>query len=304
MDMDPEIYFKAFIELNQSDLGKDSSLVAGRIYYLPEEIKQENPVPDEADAREIMLYPVFGPDNEYVEVKSRKLNGAIYYLVSGHGGPDPGALGTYNGQTVSEDEYAYDVTLRLAKNLLENGADVRLIVQDDNDGIRDEKVLKMDNDEEVYTDKDIPRNQRSRLKQRSDLINKMYAENKGKYQRLITIHVDSRSQGQNIDVFFYHHHKSTNGKKLAESIHKTFKEKYSRHQPGRNYHGTVTTRSTLYMIRNTHLPMVYIELGNIRNARDQQRLVLSNNRQALANWIGEGVMLDYTTTQARLGGQK
>jgi N-acetylmuramoyl-L-alanine amidase len=30
---------------------------------------------------------------------------------------------------------------------------------------------------------------------------------------------------------------------------------------------------------------VYIELANIQNDWDQQRLVLKNNRQAIANWI-------------------
>ena len=30
-----------------------------------------------------------------------------------------------------------------------------------------------------------------------------------------------------------------------------------------------------------------------KNKRDQQRLVLQNNRQALAKWIAEGIVTDY-----------
>ena len=42
----------------------------------------------------------------------------------------------------AEDEYAYDITLRLAKELLAHGAEVYIIIQDENDGIRDDFVLR------------------------------------------------------------------------------------------------------------------------------------------------------------------
>ena len=124
-------------------------------------------------------------------------------------------------------------------------------------------------------------------------MNKLYYQNKGAFQRLIAIHIDSRSKGENIDVFFYHHHHSKSGEKLAREIHNVFKAKYAKHQPGRPYHGTVSSRSSLYMVRNTLPPIVYIELGNIKNYRDQLRFVIPDNRQALANWIELGIMNDY-----------
>jgi N-acetylmuramoyl-L-alanine amidase len=34
-------------------------------------------------------------------------------------------------------------------------------------------------------------------------------------------------------------------------------------------------------------------LGNIQNAHDQKRLVIADNRQALANWITAGIIADY-----------
>ena len=37
-----------------------------------------------------------------------------------------------------EDEYAYDVALRLARNLMQEGAEVRIIIQDAKDGIRED----------------------------------------------------------------------------------------------------------------------------------------------------------------------
>ena len=39
--------------------------------------------------------------------------------------------------------------------------------------------------------------------------------------------------------------------------------------------------------------MVYIELGNIKNKKDQKRILNYENREALANWICDGLSLDF-----------
>ncbi|WP_242919185.1 N-acetylmuramoyl-L-alanine amidase family protein [Pontibacter liquoris] len=293
-------HLQDFLHLNQDNLGKDNSLYAGRTYLLPAATaatteKEPTPLKSEnasASARTLKV-PLFGNAYERVEVKDRKLSGAVYYLSSGHGGPDPGAVGKYGPYALAEDEYAYDVTIRLARTLMEHGATVYMIVQDKDDGIRDESILKMDRDEINYPDKKLAYNQRERLHQRTSAINRLYAQNKGAYQRMLEIHVDSRSEGQNIDVFFYHHDNSALGQKMAQSIHQTFTKNYKRYQPNRDYFGTVSDRSTLYVVKYSHPPTVFIELGNIRNTLDQRRFVIANNRQALANWICEGIIQDY-----------
>jgi N-acetylmuramoyl-L-alanine amidase len=72
---------------------------------------------------------------------------------------------------------------------------------------------------------------------------------------------------------------------LAEHIHQTFAAKYRKAQGDRGYAGTVTPRY-LFTLKETYTPRaVYIELANIQNDWDQQRLILKNNRQAIANWI-------------------
>lgn len=292
-ELAPKVHKAPFIGLNNQKLHGDTILIAGDTYLLPARIKTPIAEKKMAARTKNNVYPIFGKMYEKVPAIDSRLEGAIYYLVSGHGGPDPGALGRYGNYTLSEDEYAYDVTLRLARNLISHGATVHLIIQDENDGIRDEAILRLDKDEKTISNQVLPINQKQRLKQRADEVNKYYYRNKGAFQRLIAIHLDSRSKGQNIDVFFYHHHNSRRGKNLAREIHKVFQEKYDRHQPGRNYRGTVSSRSGLYMVKNTLPPMIYIELGNIKNYRDQLRFVLSDNRQALANWIELGIINDY-----------
>lgn len=104
--------------------------------------------------------------------------------------------------------------------------------------------------------------------------------------------MDSKNVNKNIDVFFYHHKLSKNGKRLAQNIQNTFRQKYARYQPNREYSGAISTRS-LYMVHNTLPAMTYIELGNIRNTKDQKRILDYENREAMAKWIAEGLILDY-----------
>ena len=306
--LNPSTYLNAFIELNKDRLEKGNQLIVGREYKIPGTSTSKTKTKaattsttekvvvtasDSSSNDEPNKYPIFGEAYAYVTPKSEVLENTVYYLISGHGGPDPGAMENYNGKTIAEDEYAYDVTLRLAKELLAHGAKVYVIVRDKNDGIRNQRTLELDRDEVVYPDLEIPLNQLERLKQRVDVVNDLYLKHSGRYQRLIVTHVDSRSRGENIDVFFYYHEKSKNGKRLAESIHETFQKKYRRFQPNRNYTGTFTDRSNLYMVKNTLPAMAYIELGNIKNGKDKRRILNPDNRQALAKWISQGIILDY-----------
>jgi N-acetylmuramoyl-L-alanine amidase len=300
--IDPYEVYDDFIAMNLENLRDSVHLYEGRTYTIPkfnvdtvsvvEDIAKVAKKIKEVEGKD---YPIFGKKHATVIPKSSKLKGAVYYLVSGHGGPDPGAMAVYKGKSIAEDEYAYDITLRLAKELISHGALVYVIIRDPNDGIRDERILKIDHDEVTYKNKVIPLNQTRRLKQRVDVINELHRKNRGKFQRLIVTHVDSRSKGQNIDVFFYHHAQSKNGKKLAESVHKTFQKKYKKYQPNRTYTGTFDARTNLYLVKKTHPAMTFIEIGNIRNKKDQKRILVPDNRQALAKWISEGVILDYQT---------
>jgi N-acetylmuramoyl-L-alanine amidase len=285
----PASEYRNFVELNKEVLGKNKKLIIGRSYKLPVKNNQES---GSSSATGSVVYKIFGSKYQDIKIVDRQLKGAVYYLLSGHGGPDPGAVGKYARHTLCEDEYAYDITLRLARNLIEHGATVYMITRDPNDGIRDDSYLEPDKDEVCYPNLRIPSKQLSRLRQRKDAVNKLYVKNKGRFQRLVVIHVDSRSRGENIDVFFYHDQRSKTGKKLAGNLLQTFDSKYRQHQPGRGYHGSVSSRN-LYVIKNSYPPAVFIELGNINHTRDQQRFILVDNRQALANWLYEGLLKDF-----------
>mgnify|MGYP001573755990 FL=1 len=236
-------------------------------------------------------FPIFGKSYEKTPIYTNKLKGQVYYLISGHGGPDPGAMTSKDGHTLCEDEYAYDVTLRMARNLLQHGATVYVITRD-NDGIRDKKYLEVDRDETVWFNQTIPRNHKKRLGQRSAKINELYDKHKKEgvaIQRVIEIHIDSRYEKQKVDIFFYYYPGSERGKSLAIEMYRRIKSEYDEHQKDRGYKGVVKSRD-LHTLRESKPPVVYIELGNITNEFDQKRLLIVNNRQAIANWLTLGVL--------------
>jgi len=250
------------------------------------ETKTETPVTVINEA-----HAIFGPEYGKLSPKSDKLKGKVFYISSGHGGPDPGAMTKMGNCNICEDEYAYDVGLRLARNLMENGAKVHIVTQDEDDGIRNDDLLKCDTDEKTMGTKCMPINQLARLKQRTDMINELYTSyaNKGiKDQTLVCIHVDSRSANTRQDVFFYYYEPSKRGKALANNVQDVFEEKYARYRPGSEYEGTVSHRN-LYELRVPLPTTLYVELANIRNEADRKRILPSTNRQALANWLYEGL---------------
>ena len=296
---------KAFIQLNKGKFGKNYSLLRGVKYTLPpqtagmpktktsDSTKAKAAAPSTAATTPARknYQPLFGKALANYQVTSSELKGACFYLVSGHGGPDPGAIGKMNGHQLHEDEYAYDITLRLARVLLEKGAKVHIIIQDAQDGIRDEQFLK-NSKRETCMGNTIPFNQVSRLEQRVNMINSLAKKDKEAYKRAIFLHIDSRSKHQRTDVFFYYQQKKSASKQLAKTMKETFAHKYRHHQPGRGFSGTVEGRN-LYVLRHTLPTSLFVELGNIQNAYDQQRFILSNNRQALAKCIAEGLIKDY-----------
>ncbi|MEZ4826724.1 MAG: N-acetylmuramoyl-L-alanine amidase [Bacteroidia bacterium] len=255
------------------------------------------PVSETKPAKNIPLrgtYDIFGEKYAKVPLESTRLSGKVFYIVSGHGGPDPGAIGTLNSSTLCEDEYAYDVGLRLSRNLLAHGATVYIITRDENDGIRDGEILPCDKDETLWVDQKIPAGQSERLFQRSDQVNMLFEKNQNqgvRYQRLVVIHVDSDDRTEQIDMYFYHRMDDPDSRIFATRLYDMIKAKYDEFRKGRGYEGKVTPRD-LHMLRETLPVAVYIELGNIRNRTDQSRLIVEENRQLMANWLYDGLLQD------------
>lgn len=265
-----------FRALNRDDLLPGDGLRRGTRYALPGR--------DSA-----IRNALFGKKYALVERQSSMLKGAAYFLISGHGGADPGAIGERGGHPLYEDEYAYDVTLRVARGLISHGAEVYLMVHDD-DGIRDQKYLTPDNDEKNRDGTRISR--KRRVQERVEAVNRLSRASRARIKRVIEIHVDARTRSSTqIDVHFYYN--SPKGLKLSTILRDTMREQYRRAQPDRGYHGEVS-RANLYTLKYTDPVASYVELGNIHHERDQLRIIEPGNRQAIANWMVLGLIKEAT----------
>lgn len=316
-------YYHDFLEINKDKIQQEDQLILGETYILPP--KHEIAEPEHVVIIDTVPQLCIKPDSVHVAdsspqvvvpevpakpkpqvkmelriadtIKGTALKGAVFYLIAGHGGPDPGATSYVDGVMISEDEYAYDITLRLARCIEEQSGKVYLIIDDPDDGIRDEKILKIDYDEYYYPGFEISRDKNQRLLERAEAVNKLFYANKSaKYQRVVEIHLDSRPSSQRVDAFFYYCHGSSKGKKLAETMYNVFRQKYAKFQPNRGYFGTVEERNLL-VIKKVIPPAAFMEAGNINNERDRKRLLDANNRQALAKWLSEALIQDYKANQ-------
>ena len=234
---------------------------------------------------------IYGKQYAKVDIIDQDLQGKVFYVVSGHGGPDPGAMCTDCSSKLCEDEYAYDVGIRLARKLREHGAKVEMVIVDKNDGIRDQSILKCDRDERMPDNSKLPINQLKRLQQRTNYINKKWKAytNQGiKDQYVISLHIDSNNSSHKQDVFFCYTKGSAKSRALAADLRDKFSEKYKQHQKNRNYKGFLQERK-FYVLRQTAPPAVLVELANIKNRNNHKRILSSENREALAKWLYEGL---------------
>ena len=97
----PKKYYNDFIELNKAKLGKSRTLKMGVTYLIPP-VKKASAATSgkttEAAAEKTSAHhprrtevnePLFGKWLSNVKVTSNRLAGTCFYVVSGHGGPDP-----------------------------------------------------------------------------------------------------------------------------------------------------------------------------------------------------------------------
>ncbi len=236
--------------------------------------------------------PILGQDRAFIKRASTILKGKTIYLVPGHGGPDPGSITYLNERLLCEDEYAYDVCLRTYEKLIANGAEVILLVQDPNDGIRNGKFLDCDKDEISSYGKTLPLNQLKRLQLRVQEVNTYFPKYAYEDQLFLSIHVDSRSKSKKQDVFFCHYTGSRKSAKIAEQFRQTFAKKYAQHQKNRTYHGSTQARN-LYVLKHSKMPSILVEIGNIQNTFDHRRILRSNNREVLSEWLYEAVVATF-----------
>lgn len=284
-------YVREFIHLNAERLNTQGGLELGTVYLIPP-LHPGDVYPPAEVTYQPAERAIFGEKHQDFNTVSDHLKEACFYVISGHGGPDPGAITRVNGRELHEDEYNYDFSLRLARNLMMHGATVYVVIQDEWDGIRDERFLNNSDLERCLGDP-IPKSQIDRLKQRVDKVNELYERDKERfnYIRAIEIHIDSRNPREQIDLFFYYAD-NPQSRLTSYTLRNEILKQYQKHQPNRGFIGNVSHRD-LYILRHLEPAAIMVEIGNFQNLLDRERILNPNNRQAIANWMSNAFVEDY-----------
>lgn len=101
----------------------------------------------------------------------------------------------------------------------------------------------------------------------------------------VSIHCNAADNPQALGTETYYHPVSPQGKKLAQTIQNQLV--HSLHMVNRGIKEAVPGRNGLYVLNNTIMPSVLVELGFISNDHDEK--VLANYQDALARAIARGV---------------
>jgi N-acetylmuramoyl-L-alanine amidase len=192
-------------------------------------------------------------------VFSSDLKDKVIVIDPGHGGVDPGA----QNSGIKEKDLNLDISLRLRKVLESKGCKVILTREEDKDFFLPGFVL-------------------GRMAKRAELNQRINLASENNADLFISVHANSFPQRNTYGMETYYHIKSAPGKALAELI----QEQLTRLQSDNKRKAKA---GDYYIINQTKMPSVIVEVGFISNPRERKLLMSNNYRDLIAEAIGTGI---------------
>ncbi|HWQ41980.1 MAG TPA: N-acetylmuramoyl-L-alanine amidase [Desulfosporosinus sp.] len=184
----------------------------------------------------------------------------VVMLDPGHGGYDPGAI---SSQGVYEKAINLQIAQKVKEMLRPSGIEVFLTREEDIDYVANDVKGKT-------TRKQI------------DLNYRIDMAKQAKADIFVSLHVNATATGQNSGAETFYHYKSESGKKLAELIQQELIK-----IPGMNRR--IAKPGDFYVIKNTSMPAVIVEVGYLSSATEQKKLQQSWYQEQLSRAIAKGI---------------
>jgi N-acetylmuramoyl-L-alanine amidase len=184
--------------------------------------------------------------------------GHIVMLDPGHGGYDPGAI---TNQGVYEKSINLQIAQKVKEMLGPSGIEVFLTREEDIDYVPDGVMGKT-------TKKQID------LNYRIDMAREINAD------VFVSLHVNATASGKESGSETFYHSQSEYGKRLAELIQQELIK-----IPGMNRR--IAKPGDFYIIKNTSMPAVIVEVGYLSSVKEQKKLQQSWYQEQLARAIAK-----------------
>jgi N-acetylmuramoyl-L-alanine amidase len=274
--LDPSKYYTEFVKLNEANIKNGSELHLGREYLLPDAPDSFKKMALNAKENVKEDLPIFDKELAKISPKSDKLQDAVLYLL-------PGVNGIKQSERLQNTRNL--IMRNVAKELMVHGARVYLVDE------LEETGENSSDDVDVSTENAIAN--RNQMEHFVGTINKHYLQNAGKYQRVVVLNFNETAESSKYyDVSIFHHGKSSEGERFAQTLQGIFSENSIKSSEERPL-GVFQNESNLYLAKNVLPPVTMIDVSGAQKTNGNQQISISPQEKVLTNIITNGVMSDY-----------